>query len=174
VELAASGAALPGPGRSATAFIVRFTAVWLAGLILLVVCPQIEARAARGMALLLSGIYAALGNNPQLSGTLLEVGGARAEIVGPCTPLVAIIQLGAAMLAFQARARSRVRGLLIGACLLWVFDVLRVMFMFELLARESPHFGFLHAYVWQVLTVVVVWSIFWIWTRAAIRQEAAP
>ena len=76
------------------------------------------------------------------------------------------------MLATPATWRQRLIGLLLGAVVIHLFNVLRILALVAVLVTHHEWFEFTHVYLWQIGTIVVVLAafVFWLeWTRRPAR-----
>jgi exosortase/archaeosortase family protein len=167
---AARGAARAGPGT--LGFVLRFVLCWAAALGLLSLVPAIEGWAIRGTVVSLVLLLRAIAAQPLVSGNIIHAGPASIEIVRDCTPLMPTLVLGAAVAAFPAPWRPKVVGVLAGAAAVWLFNVVRVMALIAVLWWMPRHFEFVHVYLWQAGTLLVVTALFMVWVRLQGRTAA--
>lgn len=103
------------------------------------------------------------------------------SIEAGCNGLEAYIVLFAGVMAFPARWRQRLVGLLAGFVAVQGLNVLRVISLFYLGQWSRPVFDFAHEYLWQaliMLDVLVFWLLWVRWSQkdpagAASSQEVA-
>src|SRR5262249_12608972 len=93
------------------------------------------------------------------------------QIVSDCTPLMPTVLLASAILAFPATWRWKALGLAAGAGALWAYNLTRVLALFVVKARWPQAFDFVHVYVWQSATLLVVFLLFRGWMGARARWQ---
>ena len=89
------------------------------------------------------------------------------SIEAGCNGVEATLVLIAAMLAFPAPWRHRVRGMLIGVAAVQALNVLRVASLFYLGRWNEDAFEWAHLYVWQALIMLDVLIVWVVWVRFA-------
>jgi exosortase/archaeosortase family protein len=151
--------------RAVAFFLARFVGGWLAVLVLFAFAPGIERWMVRhtiGSLLFVTHLFRM---HSQSSGTDLSMGGVSLQIVPDCTPLMPTAALWIAIVAFPAPWRARLTGLGAGALLLWAYNLLRILALIPVLAHRPELFEFIHVYLWQTMTLLVVFAIFLLWLR---------
>lgn len=151
--------------RAVTFFLLRFVGGWLAVLVLFAFAPGIEhwmVRHTIGSLLFVTHLF---GVQSQSSGTDLSLSGVSLQIVPDCTPLMPTAALWIAIVAFPAPWRTRLTGLGVGALLLWAYNLVRILALIPVLAHKPELFEFIHVYLWQTVTLLVVFAIFLLWLR---------
>ena len=78
----------------------------------------------------------------------------------------------AAVAAFPASWRSRGWGLFVGLSSIFTLNLARVVSLYYVLTRRPAAFEFVHAYLWQALFMILVFVVWGIWARMAVRREA--
>jgi exosortase H (IPTLxxWG-CTERM-specific) len=87
------------------------------------------------------------------------------SIEAGCNGVEATLVLVAAMLAFPATWRHRLRGIVIGIAAVQALNVLRVVSLFYLGRWNRDVFEWAHLYVWQALIMLDVLIVWVIWVR---------
>jgi exosortase H (IPTLxxWG-CTERM-specific) len=87
------------------------------------------------------------------------------SIEAGCNGVEATLVLVAAMLAFPAPWRHRVRGIVVGIMAVQALNVLRVISLFYLGRWDRTVFEWAHLYVWQALIMLDVLIVWIIWVR---------
>jgi len=176
----AARASAPDPGRAATravlGFVLRFVGGWAIVLGLVAWVPGLEKWAVDHTVASL-GWVAGLFRIPfEGSGNLIEFGRVGMQIVPDCTPLMPTAALAIAVLAFPAPWTWRAIGLAAGVLLLWVYNIARILALVPVLEHRPEWFDFIHVYLWQTLTLLVVFALFMLWLGAQQRgaRHAAP
>lgn len=154
-----------GVAWPAVLFFLRFVALWLAALLAISWVPGIEALAIRNTASALGAVVSVLAPDARTEGADVSARGLHFEIVGDCTPLMPAIVLAAACLSFPARWRWRLAGVLGGSVVLWIYNQLRLVVLFAVGWQWPAAFEFVHVYLWQTFTLIVVFLLFVAWLR---------
>ncbi len=140
-------------------------ATWMVGLALVALLPSLAHWAVRATVVSIQLISHVLRLECIVAGSHVRLAGADLAIVGDCTSLMPTLALWAAMWAFPATARWRAGGVVIGATLLWLYNLVRVFALVVILRSRPSWFEFVHAYLWQTATlfIVLVMYVLWIW-----------
>lgn len=91
--------------------------------------------------------------------------GVGVQIEPGCNGIEACIVLVSAILAFPARWRYKIIGILMGVLAVEAVNVLRVISLFYLLQWSRPAFEFAHLYLWQALIMLDVLVVWFVWVR---------
>lgn len=92
-----------------------------------------------------------------------------------CNGIEACIVLCAAVLAFPASWRQKIKGLILGCVAVQALNVVRVISLYYLGQWDATAFDFAHRFLWQgliMLDVLVVW-LFWV-RRVSGGTQTAP
>jgi len=98
------------------------------------------------------------------------------SIEAGCNGVEATLVLVAAIIAFPASWRHRLRGIGIGIVAVQALNILRVVSLFYLGRWNRDVFEWAHLYVWQALIMLDVLIVWVIWVRLApdTRTPALP
>ncbi len=99
-------------------------------------------------------------------GDTLTFQGFSVRIIGECTGMVEFALLTAFMLAFPARWREKLRGIVWGGLGIYLFNLIRIVGLLVLGAKAPQYFSFFHIYFWQVSAIGIISLIFLVWTRS--------
>jgi len=152
-------------------FLARFAGGWISILLLLAFVPAIEHWAVRNTISSLLFITHLFGLGSSTGGESINISGVSIEIVPDCTPLMPTAALWIAIAAFPAPWRWRLAGLAAGALLLWLYNLARILALIPVLAYRPQLFDFIHVYLWQTVTLLVVFALFLLWLRL---QQPGP
>jgi exosortase/archaeosortase family protein len=108
----------------------------------------------------------------QLTGSQFRFGVTAIEIAPDCTPLFPILLLSGGILAFPAPWRWRAIGLLAGASVLWLYNLVRIYVLMAVLRYAPGLFDLAHVFLWQSATLLMVVACFLLWIRAGTRHAA--
>ena len=101
----------------------------------------------------------------------LVIHGVSMQIVPDCTPLMPTAAFAISVVAFPAPWRRRLIGIAVGAVLLWVYNLLRIFALIPVLKYRPTWFDFIHVYLWQTTTLIVVFAMFLIWLGTQTRRR---
>lgn len=89
-----------------------------------------------------------------------------------CNASNVVILLCAAVLAFPAGWRQKLKGLAVGTLVLYLVNFLRIISLFYLGQYNFTWFEFAHWYVWEGLMMLVTLVLFWVWVQDS-RETAS-
>ena len=167
---AGSGPRETPPGRAgdrqaSLAFLLRVLAGWALATGVLSVLPGIDRWAVSSTVASVAWALRLASLAPQVTGTTIQLGHAALRIIPECTPVMPTLLLGIAMAAYPCPPRWRVVGVIAGAAALWSYNVVRMLALMATLAWWPRGFKFVHVYLWQTLTLLVVCALFMLWLR---------
>jgi exosortase/archaeosortase family protein len=163
-----------GEVRAVLGFLGRFAAGWISTLVLLSFVPGIDRWAVRHTISSLAFFTHLFRVACTASGTTITIAGISIEIVPDCTPLMPTAALWIAIAAFPAPWRFRLAGIAAGALVLWIYNMARILALVPVLAYRPEMFEFVHVYLWQSLTLLVVFALFLLWLRLQQPRPAHP
>ena len=146
-------------------FVARLLAGWGLAVGLLALVPGIEHWAVMSTVGSVGGALRLASLEPAIAGTTITVHQTALQIIPECTPLMPGLLLAIAMAAYPSSLRWKAAGIGAGIGLLWVFNVVRVLALMASLAWWPGSFRFLHVYLWQSVTLLVVSALFLAWLR---------
>lgn len=151
--------------RAVLGFLARFAGGWVAALVLLALAPSIERWAVGSTISSLLFCTRLFRVHTVAEGDHISIAGISIQIVPDCTPLMPTAALWIAIAAFPAPWRGKLLGLAAGAFLLWLYNMARIFALVPVLAYRPQLFEFIHVYLWQTVTLVVVFALFLVWLR---------
>jgi len=154
-------------------FIARFVAGWAIVIALVAWVPALERWSIHHTVSSLARIAPLFHMTCDPKGTNLSLGGAGIAIVPDCTPLMPIAILWIAILAFPATWSWRLIGMAGGAVALWIYNMMRIFALVPIMRYHPQWFDFIHVYLWQTVTLLVVFALFMLWLSTQ-RGRAAP
>lgn len=146
-------------------FVLRLLAGWAVAIGLLALAPGIERWAVTatvgsiGVALRLASLC------PEILDTTIRLGSVALIIIPECTPVMPVLLLAIAMVSYPATLRWKLAGIGAGIVALWIFNVVRMLALFATLVWWPESFKFMHVYLWQSITLLVVSALFMTWLR---------
>ncbi len=172
---ARGGAAAPnagrrgGPSRALAAFMVRLVVGFVACLWIHARTPQLDRWAVDATVASITAVFGIFRAPLVLMGNTISIGTTSLTIVPDCTPLMPALLATIAILAFPAPWPARLGGVVGAAIALWGYNLIRIAVLFGVMIRWPGAFGFVHVYLWQTVTVVVVVVLFMAWLRLCER-----
>ncbi len=93
------------------------------------------------------------------------------EIAKGCDGTEGILLIAAAMLAYPAGMIKRAYGLIAGVCVIYVFNLIRIIGLWFVLGHAPALFDFVHVYVGQTFIILFGFLYFLWWVT---RGEPSP
>jgi exosortase/archaeosortase family protein len=159
--------------RPILAFLARCVLYWG---IALVVVSRVGAIEEAGIDLTLRTlqlVFGVFGQSVARHGASLVALGTSVQIVSECSPHLPFLIYAAVILAFPATWRERLIGLALGAAVIHVFNTARIITLMAVLSRRTEWFDFMHVYLWQTGTILIVFLTFALWIRVLGRARKA-
>ncbi len=97
--------------------------------------------------------------------------GFRVEIIDECTGLLEMVIFLAAVLAFPTTWRKKLIGIAGGLPAIYVFNVMRMIFLLIAGASSKSLFEFMHLYFWQVTLILIIATIWLGWLYLVVLRE---
>jgi exosortase H (IPTLxxWG-CTERM-specific) len=163
-----------GSTRPVLTFLLKCIALWALAILLVSRVPEIERR---GVDLTIGTIVSVLrpfDRQVERTGNLIHTSRTVIEIVPDCSPHMPFLIFAAVVLAFPASWRQRALGLALGALVIHVFNVIRIITLIGILGWKRSWFEFAHVYLWQTGTILIVFLTFALWIRMLARRRPAP
>lgn len=108
-------------------------------------------------------------------GKTVSFNGFNVIVIGECAGLMEFMMFSAAVIAYPARWRSRLIGLLLGIPILFGFNVFRIMGLLLIGKYEPALFNFTHIYLWQGTMVLMIGGLWIAWVRfVVLGNDRAP
>lgn len=118
-----------------------------------------------------SSIMNLFGGDSFIIGTNLSTPGYSIDVADGCNGIYATAILISGVLAYPARLKEKLLGILFGIAAIFVINLVRVISLFYLGQYYPDIFEQVHNYVWQAL--IIFWAIFvWNFWSTRIRAEA--
>lgn len=104
-----------------------------------------------------------------ISGRVVRLNNFSMEVVGECTGLYEMLIFLAAMIAYPASYKKKLIGAGLGLPLLYVINVIRMVFI-SIIGNWSPKsFDFMHMYFWQVAMILIIVSVWVLWIEKVVH-----
>jgi len=122
-------------------------------------------------ALAAAALIGFFGGRADVVGTILSSGSATLDIRNGCNAVHAVLILSCAFLASPVRWRLRLIGVVLGAGVIFGFNIIRLVILL-VVARYLPNqLELFHVYVLQTLVLLFVFSTYLVWTKFVGRQD---
>lgn len=120
----------------------------------------------------LTGFFLGLfGLTIRVSGRIVSMPNFAIEVVGECTGLYEMLIFLAAMIAYPANWTKKLIGAGLGIPLLYVINIVRMVFIC-LVGNWSPEtFDFMHMYFWQVAMILIIVTVWVLWIEKVVHYE---
>ena len=109
----------------------------------------------------------------RVSGTTITAPCFAVDIHNGCNGVEATLFIVAAVLAFPATWLKRLLGVLIGAAIIQVANLIRVVTLFLIGCHRPAWFETFHLAVWQTVIFAVAVGFFILWSRRSVVTDAA-
>jgi archaeosortase B (VPXXXP-CTERM-specific) len=93
------------------------------------------------------------------------------KIIVECTGIYEVLIFSSAVLAFPTSWSKRAIGLLMGAPLLYFFNVVRIIVLILVGKFWSSIFDFMHIYFWQATLILMITSVWLLWIFKVVRDD---
>jgi len=151
--------------RPVVVFLLKCLVFWAVALLLVSRVPVVERAGIELTVASLQGACKVVNQEVQRHGNAIFAVGTSVEIVSDCSPHMPYLIFAAVILAFPSSWKQRLLGLLFGAVVIHVFNVVRIITLILILAWKRQWFDFAHVYLWQTGTILIVFITFALWIR---------
>jgi len=111
------------------------------------------------------------GMSVNVSGRVVSLSNFSMEVIGECTGLYEMLIFLAAMIAYPANYKKKLIGAGLGIPLLYVINIIRMIFI-AIIGNWSPKtFDFMHLYFWQVAMILIILSVWILWIEKVVYYE---
>lgn len=160
---------------------VRFIVLFLAALgVLSVVYPWLSTRYHAQMKMFMAATawmvgkgLALFGADATVGGRMVHMTGFSVEVIEECTGAYEIIIFWAAVVAYPARWRAKLWGIVGGMIALLAINILRMMFLVAAGNKWPGAFDFLHVYFWQATLILMIVTVWVLWIRLIANRPPA-
>jgi archaeosortase B (VPXXXP-CTERM-specific) len=159
--------------------IIRFCLIFLALLVILaLVFPFLSDKLNPQLTWLMAatagitgGCLRLLGLAAGVSGRIVTLPNFSIEVVGECTGLYEMLIFLAAVIAYPAGWRKKVLGAGLGIPLLYVINIVRMVFITAVGNWSPGTFEFMHLYFWQVAMILIIVAVWVLWIEKVVHRE---
>jgi len=124
----------------------------------------------RGIAGLAGWLLRRLGVAASATGTIVGTSTFRVAIQNNCNAIYETALFASAVLAYPATWRERAWGIVLGATVLYLVNVVRVLTLIYVGSHFRPYFDASHIYIWQSLFIVFTLGLWLYWAGACGRS----
>ena len=117
-------------------------------------------------------LLALMGALVRLDGTVIYSPQFNMSIVSECTAITPIILLTAATLAVRAPLGSKLKVIILGASLLHLVNLVRIISLYYVGVMRPDMVEFVHLVLWQAALVVLAVGIWVFWAQGVRRRHA--
>lgn len=111
------------------------------------------------------------GMNANTSGPLLTLQKFSIRVVTECTGLCEMLIFLAAVIAYPANSKKKLLGLLFGIPLLYIVNIIRMIFIIVIGNWNPKTFNFMHLYFWQVVGILIIGGVWLLWIEKIVKYE---
>ena len=120
----------------------------------------------------LTGFFLKLfGISVNITGRVVSLSNFSMEVVGECTGLYEMLIFLAAMIAYPANYKKKLIGAGLGLPLLYVINIIRMVFIAAMGNWSPQTFDFMHLYFWQVAMILIIVSVWVLWIEKVVHYE---
>ena len=106
-----------------------------------------------------------------LDGTLLTSPLVNFEIVRGCEGMEGMLLMISAMCAFRIAWRDKLKGIVLGVAFIYIFNLLRIVVLYYLMAYHPSLFNFVHLFIGQSITIILVSVFFILWISRSMKKD---
>lgn len=154
-------------------FMVRVVLIWLVEYTLAAGFPSIVSTIREATIVSLVPVLGLALHGASRVGDVLQAAGTSIRIVPECTSAEPTMLLSGAILASATSASSRLWGVLVGATILWFYNLVRIMALVVVLARAPSMFDSVHVFLWQSVTIILIIGLYAGWLKFAGSRTSA-
>jgi archaeosortase B (VPXXXP-CTERM-specific) len=112
-----------------------------------------------------------LGLATTVSGRIVSLPNFSIEVVGECTGLYEMLIFLAAVIAYPSGWKKKALGAALGIPLLYLINIVRMVFI-TAVGNWSPNtFEFMHLYFWQVAMILIIVAVWVLWIEKVVHRE---
>lgn len=132
--------------------------------------PQVNWISSR-TAVVLGFILNLFGMSANTSGPLLTLQKFSIRVVTECTGLCEMLIFLAALLAYPSSFKKKMLGVLFGIPLLYIVNIIRMIFITVVGNWYPQTFNFMHLYFWQVVGILIIGGVWLFWIEKIVKYE---
>ena len=159
--------------------IIRFCVIFFVLLIILAVTfPYLSDRFNPQLTVLMTTTASVIGfvlnifgMGVAVSGRIISASRLSIDVIGECTGLYEMLIFLAAMIAYPANFKKKLLGAAMGIPLLYLINIVRMVFIVVIGNWSPKTFDFLHLYFWQVAMIIIIVSVWLLWIEKIVKYS---
>jgi exosortase H (IPTLxxWG-CTERM-specific) len=109
-----------------------------------------------------------------ISDRYISYRGFSVEIIEECTGIFEMLIFLAALISYPASWRSKLVGFCLGLPALYLFNVIRIIFLTIVGVYHRELFEFMHLYFWQATLILMITTVWVLWILMVVSREKRP
>lgn len=106
-----------------------------------------------------------------VNGRFVTFDGFAVEVIEECTGLLEMLIFTAALLAYPARWKSKLIGFVTGIPALYIFNIIRIVFLAIVGAHFNSMYDFMHIYFWQATLILMITMVWVLWILLVVNRD---
>lgn len=115
-------------------------------------------------------LLALVSDEAKISGNMVELGDFGVRIIAECTGIFEVLIFLAAVLAYPTTWAKRAIGIGLGAPILYVFNLVRILVLVVVGRYWHDLFDFMHLYFWQATLILMITSVWLLWIFKVVQR----
>lgn len=161
--------------RQLIIFILTFLGILLIGAILYPYFSISMEEELRGFmavtAHICGGILGVFSGDVSVDSRYMSFKGFSVEIIEECTGIFEMLIFLAALISYPASWRSKIIGFVLGLPALYLFNVIRIIFLTAVGVYQRSLFDFMHLYFWQGTLILMITTVWVLWILLVVNRE---
>ena len=117
------------------------------------------------------GVLDVFYDNVGVSDRYMTFRGFSVEIIEECTGIFEMLIFLAALISYPASWKSKLYGFLMGIPALYLFNIIRIVFLTVVGAYYRNMFDFMHLYFWQATLILMITTVWVLWILLVVSRE---
>ncbi len=109
------------------------------------------------------------GAGAEMSGNKVWTNKFAVVVVSACTGQFTMLILFSMLVAFPAKLKMKIKGIVAGFSLIMVLNLVRLVSLFFIGEAYPEIFDDVHLYIWQAITIAVALIFWYLWAQRALR-----
>lgn len=108
------------------------------------------------------------------AGKFVTYRGFSVEIIDECTGLLEMVIFLAAVISFSTTIKKKLIGIGLGIPAIYLFNIIRIIFLVVAGAHSQSIFDFMHLYFWQATLIIMIATVWIGWLTLVVYREKKP